>query len=67
LRSRLARICITQLSAGSSTVPGGYDACRSSDADGQFPVCDRRSPAEVAAELEGEGFELAWAVDPEVA
>ena len=26
LRDRLARICITQISAGSSTTPGGYEA-----------------------------------------
>lgn len=61
LRNQLARICITQMSAGSSTVPGGY----SPDADAheageQFPVSDHRSPTEVADWLRHEGFEIAW-------
>ena len=59
LRNRLAKICITQMSAGSSTAPGGYQA----GAEGlgeQFPVVDHRTPAEVAAWLEGEGYQVAW-------
>lgn len=64
LRSRLARICITQMSAGSSTVPGGYDTCLARGADGQFSISDQRSPAEVAAALEADGFELLWDVPP---
>jgi len=51
LRSRLARICITQMSAGSSTSPGGYQ--KDGPAAGeQFPVSDQRPPAEVARWLE---------------
>ncbi len=65
LRNRLATICITQMSAGSSTAPGGYedagDGCRAGE---QFPVCDQRSPAEVAAWLRGAGFEAAWELPP---
>jgi 2-iminoacetate synthase len=61
LRDRLARICITQMSAGSSTAPGGYDA---EEVDlqrhGQFPVCDDRSPAEVTDMLRGAGFDVHW-------
>lgn len=61
LRDRLARICITQMSAGSCTAPGGYedseDAVRAGE---QFPVCDGRTPAEVAAGLQRDGFEIAW-------
>ena len=62
LRRRLARICITQLSAGSSTVPGGYGDCRATELGEQFPVCDQRTAAEVAAELESEGFAVRWDV-----
>ena len=45
LRDRLARICITRLSAGSSTAPGGYDDDgRNQPERQQFPVSDHRSP-----------------------
>ncbi len=81
LRNRLARICITQLSAGSSTVPGGYENGEAAASGvvgpaaaagfastcggweqrgGQFPVCDNRSPAEVAAWLTDNGFQPVW-------
>ena len=43
----LANTCITQLSAGSSTVPGGYEDKCQQDYGEQFPVCDDRSPADV--------------------
>jgi 2-iminoacetate synthase len=63
LRNRLAAICITQMSAGSRTAPGGYeDAASGRRAGEQFPVCDQRSPAEVASWLRGAGFEVAWEV-----
>lgn len=52
-RNRLAKICITQMSAASSTAPGGY-AERSGEE--QFAVSDSRSVAEVVAWLESEGF-----------
>jgi 2-iminoacetate synthase len=67
LRNRLAEICITQISAGSCTAPGGYeDSAGRPHAGEQFPVCDNRSPAEVAAWLETAGFQLAWQVpEPE--
>lgn len=68
LRNRLAKICITQMSAGSSTAPGGYgsqEPGRTANAGPvaageQFPVCDQREPFEVAAWLEHEGFDLVW-------
>jgi 2-iminoacetate synthase len=61
LRDRLARICITQMSAGSSTSPGGYSACLTDSRGGeQFPVCDDRSPTEVADMLRQAGFEVRW-------
>jgi 2-iminoacetate synthase len=60
LRNRLAEICITQMSAGSSTAPGGYQA--GSDTTGeQFPVADHRPPAEVADWLQHEGIQVCWA------
>ena len=63
LRNALAKVCITQMSAGSSTAPGGYgtDGESAGEAGGeQFPVSDHRSPAEVAAWLKREGFDVVW-------
>ncbi|MFQ5767455.1 MAG: radical SAM protein [Acidobacteriota bacterium] len=60
LRNRLARICVTQMSAGSSTRPGGYGRPDVSATAPQFPVADLRSPAAVAAWLEGAGFQPIW-------
>ncbi len=62
LRNRLAGICITQLSAGSSTTPGGYGGGDGPPPGEQFPVVDRRSPAEVAQWLQAAGYEVAWDV-----
>lgn len=59
MRNRLAQTCVTQLSAGSSTAPGGY--ARPSDTSGeQFHISDHRSVAEVAQWLEETGFEVTW-------
>jgi 2-iminoacetate synthase len=61
LRNRLAEICITQMSAGSSTVPGGYEEGRCQNGpNGQFPIHDERSSAEVADWLKSRGFEVLW-------
>jgi 2-iminoacetate synthase len=61
LRNRLARLAITQMSAGSSTAPGGYEA---GDAERgcapQFPVSDNRTVEEVHAWLDREGFAVEW-------
>jgi 2-iminoacetate synthase len=62
LRNRLARICITQMSAGSRTVPGGYEEDADSECGQQFPVSDARSPAEVATWLHNSGFQPVWEV-----
>ena len=62
LRNRLARICITQMSAGSSTAPGGYQP-GGEDIGEQFPVVDDRSAAEVAGWLEEEGFPVCWSIE----
>jgi 2-iminoacetate synthase len=61
LRNRLAQICITQMSAGSCTSPGGYqDSSPNRRTGEQFPVCDQRSPAQVAEWLSKAGLEPAW-------
>jgi len=60
LRARLAKICITEMSAGSSTAPGGYGEGAASGE--QFPISDDRPPAEVAAWLRSNGFEPVWEV-----
>lgn len=63
LRDRLAGICITQMSAGSSTSPGGYDADAADPSNRQqFPVFDQRSPAEVADALGRAGFKVHWSL-----
>jgi len=65
LRDRLATICITQMSAGSSTAPGGYADGRTPPTceGGQFPICDHRSPAEVARWLRNAGLVPVWDVE----
>jgi 2-iminoacetate synthase len=60
LRDLLARTCITQMSAGSSTAPGGYGVESSAEVNGQFPVRDNRSLAEVAAMLRVIGADIRW-------
>lgn len=61
LRDRLARICITLMSAGSSTSPGGYSAPETDTrARQQFPVSDDRSPAELAEVLRRAGLDIRW-------
>jgi 2-iminoacetate synthase len=62
LRSRLAEICITQMSAGSCTVPGGYEDAGNQTRGGQFPISDCRTPAEVAEWLCETGFEVVWEI-----
>jgi 2-iminoacetate synthase len=57
LRNRLACTCITQMSAGSVTAPGGYQL-DGPPAGKQFPVADERTPAEVAEWLEQAGFQV---------
>jgi 2-iminoacetate synthase len=61
LRNRLARISITQMSAGSSTAPGGYQP-GDEDTGEQFPVADHRTPAEVAEWLRRDGLSVCWSI-----
>ncbi|TWU43812.1 2-iminoacetate synthase [Novipirellula aureliae] len=68
LRARLAHLCITQMSAGSSTSPGGYTESKGDKTNEtqprcmgeQFPVTDERSVEEVTDWLEQDGFEVRW-------
>ena len=60
LRNHLAGICITQMSAGSSTAPGGYDDGTPQRDGKQFPVSDHRTPAEVSTWLREAGLEVWW-------
>ena len=57
-RDGLARICITHMSAGSRTEPGGYG--RPEGAGKQFFVEDTRPPGEVARRLLDLGVEPVW-------
>ncbi len=68
LRDRLASCCITQMSAGSSTSPGGYrQREEAGESLQQFPVVDQRTPELVLEQLRSRGFEVVWtpeALDP---
>lgn len=57
-RDGLAQICLTHMSAGSCTEPGGY--AHPGEAEGQFSVEDARPAAEVAARLLSLGLEPVW-------
>ena len=46
------------MSAGSRTEPGGYGAPGA--AGDQFEVCDKRTPAQVAAALTAAGYDPVW-------
>ncbi len=58
LRDRLVKLCITRMSAGSKTNPGGYSG--KLDSARQFEIDDGRSPGEVAAMIKSAGFEAVW-------
>jgi len=63
LRNRLAKICITQMSAGSRTAPGAYGGDRVDQTKRQqFAVADHRTPAEVAQWLRNAGLEVSWEI-----
>jgi 2-iminoacetate synthase len=58
LRNNLLPLGITQMSAGSSTAPGGYSE-EAHDAE-QFAISDERSPAELTNYLKERGYEAVW-------
>ena len=57
-RDNLMGLCVTRLSAGSKTNPGGYASEKS--AAEQFEVADSRSPHEVADSICSRGYEAVW-------
>jgi len=58
LRDQLIHLCVTRMSAGARTNPGGYTR---DDRDGsQFEVADTRSPSEIAQRIRQAGYEPVW-------
>lgn len=57
-RDGLVPICVTMMSAGSKTEPGGY--LKPGDAGEQFRIEDDRTPAQVASMLYSAGLEPVW-------
>lgn len=58
-RDKITPFGFTVLSAGSSTVPGGYSEEISEDLP-QFLISDSRSPAEIAEMMRKKGFDPVW-------
>jgi 2-iminoacetate synthase len=57
-RDHIINLCMTQMSAGSKTNPGGYSSVK--EAAEQFEVADIRSPKEVAQMISAHGYEPVW-------
>ncbi len=58
LRDHIIKLGITSMSAGSKTNPGGY-AVEPQSLE-QFEISDERSPKEIVAMLQKEGYEAVW-------
>ena len=58
LRDNLIKLCVTRMSAGSKTSPGGYSG--RIEATRQFEIDDRRRPAKVAEVIKQAGCEAVW-------
>ncbi len=58
LRDELVKLCVTRMSAGSKTNPGGYSG--RADSVEQFEIDDKRSAAEVAQMIKSTGLEVVW-------
>jgi 2-iminoacetate synthase len=58
LRDRLVKLCVTQISAGSKTSPGGYSGRYHSTQ--QFQIDDSRCAAEIAKMIKEAGSEPVW-------
>jgi 2-iminoacetate synthase len=57
-RNHLVNLCVTRMSAGSKTNPGGYT---SDDTTGrQFEIADDRTPAQIADLIRSVGREAVW-------
>ena len=57
-RDNLIPLGITQMSAGSSTAPGGYS--HQDEGTGQFNIDDDRSPEEMSRVIRAKGYEAVW-------
>ncbi len=57
-RDHMMGICVTRVSAGSKTNPGGYSSEK--DAAEQFTIDDDRTPDQIAAVIESNGYEPVW-------
>ena len=57
-RDHMMNICVTRVSAGSKTNPGGYSSEKT--AAEQFTIDDDRSPAEMAHVIQSHGYESVW-------
>ncbi len=62
LRDHMIGICVTKVSAGSKTNPGGYgeDGEKECESSRQFEIDDTRSPAEIAEMIQKSGKEAVW-------
>lgn len=58
LRDNLIKICVTRMSAGSKTNPGGYSG--DDDSAEQFTIDDDRTPGEIAETIKAAGLEVVW-------
>jgi 2-iminoacetate synthase len=58
LRNHLVNLCVTRISAGSKTNPGGYTG--HDETGKQFEIADDRTPAEVANMIRKHGYEAVW-------
>ena len=57
LRDRLIKICVTRMSAGSRTNPGGYSGQPSIR---QFEIDDSRTPSKIAEVINAAGADAVW-------
>ena len=57
-RKNILGLCVTKISAGSKTNPGGYAV--SKDATEQFTIDDDSSPEQVAKMIREQGYEAVW-------
>ncbi|MEJ5259967.1 MAG: 2-iminoacetate synthase ThiH [Anaerohalosphaeraceae bacterium] len=58
LRDHLVDLCVTSMSAGSKTNPGGYTGHE--DTAEQFVVADSRTPAQIAQMIRSKGKDPVW-------
>jgi len=57
-RDNIAQICVTRMSAGSKTNPGGYG--QKDDSLEQFEVADDRTSDQIASMLKSKNLEAVW-------